>query len=142
MKSLFWPGVFVVSVVTASQLENFVSVIGAVACIPLAFTFPAFFHACAEVRKEQADAATLKPAVMEEGRGDSFLSTSSEVSLLAAIQADSYQTDKGLPRDQWCFGPISNQVIVLYGMIASGIALVGAVSNWIGHPVHFPIINL
>ena len=107
----------------SSELENFVAVIGAVACIPLAFTFPAFFHSCALARKEQADTIGGKA---EEG-------------LLVPLKGGS--VDDTLEAG-WCVGPYLNRVIVVYGMVASCIALVGALGNWAGYPVRFPVINL
>jgi len=44
-----------ISVATRSQLGNFVSVIGAVCCVPLAFVFPAWFHRNANCMGQQKD---------------------------------------------------------------------------------------
>jgi len=133
---------FCISVVTASQLDNFVSVIGAVACIPLAFTFPAFFHACSEERKAIAESRSCASGVStgnaEEGQaGYSLLAEHSNNSIAEELDGDGVLLERG-----WCIGPWINRAIVLYGMVASCVALVGAVGEWVGRPVLFPVIHI
>ena len=105
--------------------------IGAVACIPLAFTFPAFFHSCAILRRERAGVVANK---MEEGK----LGLGSPLLEGQIGEEPSHQGPEGA----CCGGPLANRAIVGYGMAASAIALVGAVGNWAGFPVRFPVINL